>query len=1078
MKLKANSFKIILFMMLLEVYALKLLFSTYKPKISQSPRVINIHDFLPGVGRFTFLAWIGAGAGPLCAFSIRNPEDSLDFTVDTDTSSNPILIMNSPFFYIPVGNNTVGGKNWFRFMVSVNTTTGSVCSMIDDATNTLTSSFTDMSTMYISIGDCNPANTIASEDIAFGSTYLFPTYYDSLDFNFIQNELFRFPPQLKLLTHLHKHGPYTKIYTNHVKGQKDIKNGLNYTMDFPMNVANSFENIGTPLLMPNLDFDNFDYDQSHMVVLKFSLILDTIMSTNINYDLFSTLFQRTTSSNVEIYRNYLQIKVKSSLDLEIKFEAVADSSNHNIDTHNFGNINTLGFEVYFEYFVISIKKTVFDNKAKITIMNPFIPVHSSDYDLTFNVDDKIYIGDTLLRDAKFSGDVPQFHFLKIYEIAIFEHVLITEDIPTNTLWTGITHDQFPIKCDFVELTKRFSLAYPFELIYDTCISETFYFSCADPFCMVCEGGTCYVCSPGFELNKTTDTCIDCKTMGKVWEPLLRQCITIGKSNIDYVFPNDDWTWNTPFSTSGYVHHTAGDSANPDALNLKIFSYKFEMDIFPVNVFVKIKNFLTLPYQYMQFLDVDLLDHSVANVISFYLSFSSIGNYKQNRFVTPYNYTGNMILSYADVYLENLNNWDKNIVCHKANVLYINFNTVECLDTCPTNYYSKNGKCVLCTPLDFNCEYIPPVCSNGEIDILGICTPCAASCKECETSVDNCTECFTGYNFILSSPNNYCEYIIITPPPLPPGSEDNNIEEQMEEVTEEIIENIVEIEEPTVINDNCDEGFYYDGLSNECKNCQYYCISCVSYSNCLACEDNFDLVSDRCLTQTKKIKGIPFDDISEETFIPNCELSVNSVCVLCIKGYYLDAKSNCKPCSYSCIECISHDTCSACKNGFFHVNNDCIGDCIQGILYLKDNVCLNCEECNNCVECGSCLKCAYQMQYTMNKKVNGVKFIFDKEVILTTDFDLTPSTKKFNLSTRDKSSLYIDNDTFTLNLSRCNLDITEETLSLEVKENELDFNFNLPYKNYDCLLTIKLKDNLVIFSPMSSVQFKRIHSIIL
>ncbi len=114
-------------------------------------------------------------------------------------------------------------------------------------------------------------------------------------------------------------------------------------------------------------------------------------------------------------------------------------------------------------------------------------------------------------------------------------------------------------------------------------------------------------------------------------------------------------------------------------------------------------------------------------------------------------------------------------------------------------------------------------------------------------------------------------------------------------------------------DLCDEGFYLDPLTQECAPCSNiteYCVNCTNATTCTGCADGYVLRNGTCQAsegQRDYGRGGKYQ--------------------YCGYGYYYDDYYNtCRRCSRAiryCIECDSKYYCKRCKGGYRSYGGKCI-----------------------------------------------------------------------------------------------------------------------------------------------------------
>jgi hypothetical protein len=130
---------------------------------------------------------------------------------------------------------------------------------------------------------------------------------------------------------------------------------------------------------------------------------------------------------------------------------------------------------------------------------------------------------------------------------------------------------------------------------------------------------------------------------------------------------------------------------------------------------------------------------------------------------------------------------------------------------------------------------------------------------------------------------------------------------------------------------CPAGTYANALTMTCSPCPSLCATCISFSNCSSCINNYTLSSTNQCTPNS-------------TNNTNCSIS-------------------------NCLYCLNSTYCLQCQNNFFIIrlvnNSYCTPSCPSG-MFSQDKTCIYCTtNCSNCSANG-CLQCItgnylYQMK---------------------------------------------------------------------------------------------------------------------
>ncbi|KAM3128076.1 hypothetical protein pb186bvf_019839 [Paramecium bursaria] len=296
-------------------------------------------------------------------------------------------------------------------------------------------------------------------------------------------------------------------------------------------------------------------------------------------------------------------------------------------------------------------------------------------------------------------------------------------------------------------------------------------------------------------------------------------------------------------------------------------------------------------------------------------------------------------------------------------------TCNCLD----GYFEENNICNKCQYPCQNCNkssclscsngQSPPLCqcNDGYFDDGQICKQCLNNCKKC-TIQNSCIECLSiRVTPLCSCPDQYYDNGQCIP-----CSSNCNICKSSIECTQciDVQKNVPEC--------LCNQGFYYEKSSQQCRQCLNNCLSC-NKDNCLVCEVNrsipqcicnqryFELnnqcvqCSYQCLTCTQFNKCTTCIDAYREP--PDCN---------CLSNMF-ELNQQCIQCNSNCLTCNSSG-CLSCKNNL-NTLPDCL--CLQ-TQYLKEQVCIDCPQ--NCLTCNqnTCISCIDGFHITQNLCIENPK----------------------------------------------------------------------------------------------------------
>ena len=290
------------------------------------------------------------------------------------------------------------------------------------------------------------------------------------------------------------------------------------------------------------------------------------------------------------------------------------------------------------------------------------------------------------------------------------------------------------------------------------------------------------------------------------------------------------------------------------------------------------------------------------------------------------------------------------VCEKDIICYNTCNSCEkepidefhqnCLD-CKEDYLFENGNCLLNCSNGF--EKVENECKDCNITIWknfsinscdclkceenyylneSDCYQCDSKCKTCFNNAKNCTSCYEK-SFLY---NGQCL---------------------------ECTDNCKEKESDSCKCLSCNEGYFFENY--QCKKCIDNCKTCNNNDTCNSCFSGYILennICNKCNHNCKECFASSFNDTKQNCLSCKNDTKVlyNNNCVdECPDNFYKDENKECKECNNLCKEYDNNcNNCTSCYDGY----------------YLKDNVCLECNEhCETCErgkegnneQCSSCNK---------------------------------------------------------------------------------------------------------------------------
>jgi len=301
--------------------------------------------------------------------------------------------------------------------------------------------------------------------------------------------------------------------------------------------------------------------------------------------------------------------------------------------------------------------------------------------------------------------------------------------------------------------------------------------------------------------------------------------------------------------------------------------------------------------------------------------------------------------------------------------------------CAVGKKLSNGNCVYCDEIS---GYDDCFCGEGKFweGSSKSCADCAEGCKTC-SGKDTCLVCKNGY---------YLE-----------GT-----------TCKAALDSKCLIPLPSSICRYCKPRFYYDSITNECKNCT------ALFPDCLICKEAY------CITCKT---GYYYDPTAKKCVLcsgklDNCDTcSKKTLCDQCKAGYYWNVTGSvCTPCMPGCKICAEATTCSACLPGF--LRNSTLGCefCTEGC-----KTCLNTTSCTvcrdgfylyganaTCSPCdGICKNCIGPTDSNCSECINNATLVLNNTCKCNTGFIYDSTTKKCILGSTSSSAVYMFTGLLTL-----------------------------------------------------------------
>ena len=509
---------IFMIQLLISFQAQKLIIENFTVSQGASGTVYNVEERYPGLSTVTLLFWVGVMDVGYCFMGLQTPNEAIDFKTKLDGGFTKIAVEGNLGSSTNIGTSTalVNSRKWYRVAVSFErqVALSNLFVFVDGEQTSISSNFLPTEPINLFLGICNSNGMIAQQNVDFFNFFVLNGYYTNLESATVFNNLFKFPPVLKLLTQLYKHGTYNKTYTNHVISEKDIvTGGLNEYTRYETSLTKAITDDATNIKLPSLSHPGFDVSQSYLVFFKIDFSYKATAGNGSN-DLI--LYVRKNLLNAELIKLSIEFINPGGTDdasVGLKTDATTIGT---IGSQN----NTSGvFEtVSFRYVYLAVTGNVFEANNSITTSCDHFPAMTIVNTNLLSSTDEHFLGDDTNTLAYMLSQELKF-FLVIHEVAIFNNSFV-EEVAVNDVRTGFDIDRFHMDCPAAtEGIRRVALADPYDIINDTCVAESFVNTGCTANCQVCDAGVCYICETAYEL--VAGVCNKC--VGTIWNPLSRKC---------------------------------------------------------------------------------------------------------------------------------------------------------------------------------------------------------------------------------------------------------------------------------------------------------------------------------------------------------------------------------------------------------------------------------------------------------------------------------------------------------------------------------------------------------------------------
>lgn len=1047
----------------------------------------DLYDSVNSDRKLTIMAWIGVKKlSNLGIMRIDSSTGYLNMKAENQLGSTSVFLESQFGFSdkLAIVNTSVDTKNWARVALSfeINTNLSTAYLFVEGQRSKIDNIFAGVTGINLVIGSSDPISRSVDADISFLElTFLNLYLTDNVSAQAIQS-LFEFEPNLNILTQIYKHGPYTKRYFNHVNRFTDVRSGNGTSFGVPSNLYTSIEFTGSNLnLIPRANYRGL-VDQSYLFAVRLDVFYHGLSSSAQRLMHPLTIHSRVSSSNTLIFENiikinYANISTLAGIDyVELK-NTLISSSETILETKNVSlssSTNKLSLKLY----VIKVRKTLLDQKINLTVMSDILSNQTVEISGSLQDSDFLYAGPSNLTPSnKFSTEIDQMAYLKIYEISFFQNTYIDWRVSeADKIKVGAVGSSLVLDCDAAtEGIRRASLADPYNVIYNSCISEPYVDICSVASCNICQNNICYDCKLGYELDSTLNTCTKCEIINnKIYDPFLRICLPYISTLPGYSGSNQ---YSLVVDPTAYGLNYGVVQSTEVYESRLVTKISLSSIVEPSQYKLYFNNGSIQNYNILQFFDNSIIDEDGFVYLSF-----DIPDINGPLFIersSIFSMTG--FRGGKNISIPRVNNHFKNFSCYntiQAQYVKVNFNTVSCETICSGQQYVDNtSKCTNCPTGCTACTSMTTcsACSNGFFLYNGVCIMCSQNCATCLNNRNNCQSCSNGGTLNIGAINNNCVLVAV---------------DSVQVSTTQTFVNTSLLDPSSVNSQECDEGYYYDLNNLSCKICFADCLSCISSSECIDCTSNSILISGRCITQSIMEQEDAAEELeTDDPLIDNCGMQIRSKCIICTQGFYRDDQSKCSACNSKCDDCVSADICLSCISNFEMIDFQCFRSGEDNTVYLDEGVFLDCSSCDNCYDCLSCFFCLDQIEYTANVDANSIEFIFPAEVVLidnivnlwnnsvsglVDDYQQNSErsvlsrfkkanklfTAALNIKTYQDPAILVDSDYLTIKKLSCNINLLISNVSVSSDGSSLKIVFNPHERVYDCYLQIRLKQNII------------------
>ena len=1046
----------------------------------------ELYDYVSVEQKLTVMAWVGvqklSGMGIM---RLNSKTGHIDIKADVQDGATRIYMQNDHGVSdkLSIAETNVDTKNWARLAVSfkISTTVSPAFLFVEDQRTELANLFAGAKGLSLILGSTNQETHVVEADVGFLELTFLKQFLDTSVLNETIQSFFEFEPNLSILIQTYKHGPYTKRYFNHVIRQPDVESGVATSYGIPANIYTSLESIGSNLkLTPRPNYRG-SIDQSYVVAIRMDLFYRDTALTNQQFLHRVPVHSRVTSGGALIFENafkmdYGSISVIDGVNNVEFTNSILSTNEVDMFTKSYplpAAINKLPVKLY----MLKVRKTLHDPAIKITMKSDLLGEQIATIGGDVLDSDKIYIGaSNAFGNPKYAAVMHQMVKLKVYEVSFFYNSRVDwRASEADKVITGLSESPLVLDCDdATEGIKRVSLDSPYDIAFNSCVSEPYAVDCPEPNCNICEGATCYDCKIGYEL--TGGSCAKCELADNVvYDPYLRKCLPYINTLPAYS-GSDQYSLTVDPTAHGVTYGSPGlTEVHETRLVIKLslsaitepHQYKLYFDEGSVT-----------NYNMLQFFDDSIIDEDGFVYLSFdipdvegALLIEKDANFSATGFIAGKSEGTSMFSTHF-----------KNFRCYRDDQLYyqkVSFNSIKCDDLCTGARFiddinictNCNDGCTSCTSFD-SCGG----CSAGYLLKDGRCVECSDNCSTCSETPDSCDSCDGGLILEAGATKSYCREEI-------PDAE-------VTETNQAVVDSTL-VEPSDEEATDCEEGFYFDVDLEGCENCPTGCKSCISYSLCTLCLNGFELVAGRCITLADPEVQEPAEETDDEDpGVESCDMQLRDKCVICADRHHKNSEQSCEPCESHCSECLDSSDCSICDPTLELVDKSCIRVADDGHVYEDDGQFVSCALCENCHDCPTCSKCLSFIEYAVLVEDNVMAFVFPETVVLIDNVadELSSSTQRAkssdnigkkhsllsdahlasngtNLSNDingliDDQSEIFSNDYFEVRKVNCNIAIALDNITISGDAHSLQFEFKPSGPAYECYLSLQLKSPVI------------------